>query len=303
MSLEKELEGVIASGDVSPSDSTDDVTDASAKADAISDGADDLDTQVGDDATDTDGADGDTPARPVENVRREVLRKLSESERRTQTQLEQLGDLIKTMLGGVTAAVGKKPAQTFDDLSLDELRGMRGQVPDDQKTAFESYFEDRRISEAITKKVTQVSEAEKYKAERTKSNQIAVDRYPQLGNRVSEMYKEVNRRLVALDENHRKYNPRIILNLADDVAGELGVTPRQTNRSRGATPPASVRGGKPVARQESGESVIASEAEYEAIAKRLAPALKRSTADPKTRKERILKRGQEYHQHLYGSKE
>jgi len=295
MSLEKELAGVIVSEIESPNN----LIDINSADEAVVGAADDQHSVTSDDAVTTKDSDDDkSTERPVENVRRELLRKQTESEQRIMAQVSQLGDMIKTTLGAISP--GKKPAQSLDDLTLDELRVMRGQVPEDKKAEFDAYFEDRRIEKSISEKVTRLDEESKYQTERDGANKLAVDKYPQLKDRYSELHQEVNRRLASLDQNRIKYNPRIILNLADDVAGELGIAPRYTNRARTITQPPSTRGTKPMKTEETEQTSLFSDEAFDTLSKRYAHTLK---GGRKFDKARIKERSKEYQKHLFGDKE
>jgi hypothetical protein len=260
MSLEEQLSGVIAAGIPAPEDTETDV-DLEQSADGVAGNEDDPSSDG--EPSDKEDAKGE---RTIENVRRELLRKQQEEARRTRQELAQLGDLIKSVLGATTPS--KKTVQSFDDYSLDELRGMRGQVPAEQLPQFDSIINKREIAETVNEKFSQMSEAEKYQRERERANKRAVEHYPQLKDRFSVLYTEVNRRLSTLDKNYIKYNPRIVLNLTEEVAGEMGIAPRQINRSRQISQPPSVDGKKP-ATGTAAESVIESDERLNVLAARL----------------------------------
>lgn len=262
--IEKELEGVTAPEIESPSDLTDDAV------------------QVEESVAAEPASEEAPKGRTVENVRGELLRKQAESEAKILAELARLA----TSLTGKTQTANAQP-QTFDDMTVEQLRAFRPNVPAERKQDFEDYFAERVLNERVEKKLNQHVEAEKYKTERQRANQLAVDRYPDLVNSASPLRAEVNRRLMALDQNYIKYNPRIVLNITEDVASTLGLTPRVVKGSRTVSQPSSTRGSKPAPNAET--QGILSDEEYDKIARRLQHAKKGGF-----NKERVMARAAEY---------
>jgi hypothetical protein len=206
-----------------------------------------------------------------------------EEENRVTRQL--LADVVQLLKNQSAATQSKKP-ETLDDLPLDQLETQRGQVPEEKRGEFDAYLTRRRIDEGIKSGLSKVQEEQKYATERKQAAQRAVDLYPQLMVRGTELYNEVNRRLASADPNARKYNPRILLNLAEDVADELGIAPRKvTPRLQSPKAPSSFRGEKPVANVEEPTAP-----NFDELARKLAPAMKGRKFD----KARIAKRTAEY---------
>lgn len=293
MSLEKELEGVTTPEIDSPDDLIDD-TDIDSDDSEVS--GDDATAAGSEEGTDDESGTQKKQGRTIENVRGELLRKLREENETTRRLLNQV---LQTIQSAPVPTQSKKP-ETLDDLPVETLESQRGQVPEDKRAEFDSYLIKRRIDEGIRNGLTAVQEEQKYGDERRRANQIAVDRYPELSNRGSQFYAEVNRRLAALDPNHRKYNPRIVLNLAEDVASEQGIQPRKvTPRFRSTGAPSSVRSDKPASSKEAAPNVIGGDKEYDEIAEKLKHAMKGRPFN----KERIMKRAAEYRQTLRLPKE
>ncbi len=281
MSLEKELAGVTADAIDSPDDSMDDAADDSAEVVAGSE-----DVEPGDDAVDEDG---EKASRSPENVRRELLRKQAESERRIRQEISQIGELVKAALGA--APQSQKPVQTWDDVPLEQMRAYRGQVPEENRAEFDAILTRREIAETVKSQFSAMTEAEKYQREREQANKRAVDNYPQLKDPASPLYAEVNRRLLSTDKNVLKFNTRIVLNLADEVAGEMGIKPRHINKSRIVPQPASVSGKKPT-RESTSDSVIPSAERLDQLAKKLLSGSK--VKFDEAAKKRIAERGVAY---------
>lgn len=287
--LEKELQGVTNIADDSPADGND-----NQEVEEILEPGDEID-EAGDEDAAEDVESEAKPDRSIKNVRGELLRKQTEAERRILSQMDQrfaqILDLFKTF--GATSQ-SKKPAQTFDDLSIQELEAMKGQVPDEQKEAFSEYLISRKVDAKISQSVSKVQEDAKYSAERTRANTIAVQRYPDLRNRTTQLFMEVDRRLRAASPEQIKYNPRIVMNIADDVAAELGVAPKQTSQARRMTTRPKDGDNKPVQRNE--ESGV-NDAELNDIAKKLAPAMKGKSFNMK----RVKERTKEYNKYFGGN--
>lgn len=243
MSLEKELEGVTAPDVESP----DDVTTDDQLEDELEGGAGGEDDASGDD-DDLEEEGGEKKSRSPENVRRELLRKQSESEQKLMNffnqQFNQLSNLVQTMVGGKSD--GQKPgAVDINSMSSDQLMGLRDQVPEEKRAEFDALVIEKKVDEKIATRFSQHQEEEKYKKERTRANQLAVERFPQLLDGTSALALEVDRRLRSMDNNYKRYNTRIVLNTAEDVASELGLKPRHTERARRLTRPASIDATKP----------------------------------------------------------
>jgi len=277
MSLDKELAGVTAPEIDSPDDLHDD---AVLDTNTVDDGADDVSSA---DPTKVQ------PERTLENVRRELLRKQEKQEQKqaeTAALLAQIASTVATIAS--TKPVSEKTGRTLDDMSLEELRILKAQVPEEKKAEFDEYYEDRKITDRVNLKLNQYSESEKHDAERKRANQLAVDRYPQLMDRVSQLRLEVNRRLDGLDQNFIRYNPRIVLNITDDVAQDMGITPRVIKGTRSVSQPSSTRRSeKPTNTSEASD--VLSDAEYEKISAKLKHA-KKGGFD----KARVMARAAEY---------
>ncbi len=286
MSLENELEGVTKPVIESPDDHS-----ATPDLDPTVDGGP---GETNESAESAGASAPEAQGRSLENVRGELLRKLEKSEQSTRELLAEnarlLGQMMQMIQTGPAATQSKKP-ESLDDISLSELESQRGQVPEEKRAEFDSYLIRRRIDEGIKTGITKVQEESKYADERRKANQLAVDRFPQLSNRGSELYAEVNRRLSTLDPNFRKYNPRIVLNLTEDIASELGIAPRKVSaRPRITNGPSSIRSdSKPAPHTEQGSSVLGDE-EFAKIAKRLGHAMKGRKFD----KAKIMKNTEAY---------
>lgn len=280
MSLEQELSGVISHVDSAPEVDTTDETGATP---AVADNADAL--------TSDDASDGATSERPVENVRRELLRKQDESERRIREEISRMANLVQATLGALQT--GKKSEQPSpSDYTVAQLESMRGQVPEGQLAAFDQLIAEKRIAETVDAKIAQRLQADKYEHERNQMNRRAMERYPQLTDKMSPLYQEVNRRLVALDKDTIRYNSRIVLNLTEDVAGELGIAPRLINKSRQVPKTDSLASRKP-ADMSPADSVISSDTEFAELARKFGQGkVKFDEAALK----RIRERGVEYKQ-------
>ncbi len=278
MSLEKELEGVTAPEIESPVDLTDDGEDDGVLAP----------TPDGGKVPDVKSDD-----RPVQNVRGELLRKQSESEQRILAQLTQLANTVASLANKPTSvASGEK---TLDEMSVDELKALKAKVvgnpdiPAEKKAEFEEYYTDRKVADRVNSTLNKFQESEKVGSERKRANQLAVDRYPQLLDRTSEMRLEVTKRLDAMDQNYHKYNPRIVLNIAEDVAGDLGVAPRTVKGARGGSAPSSVNRSQKPTTSKAVEGTM-TEAEYNKIAEKLRHAAPKGGF----KKDRVLQRSAEY---------
>jgi hypothetical protein len=299
-SLFDELKGVTADVGASP-DANDDPNAAPVTEPEGAEGAGDPEDQPVDDPAKA-GKDG----RPIENVRRELLRKQHESEERVLERIGDVVELVKSLVGTGTSE-GKKSAQApsaatgLDGMTVEQLRAVRGQVPAEQKDAFESYLTERTIAETVDRRMRGVQEEQKFVVERKNATQRAVRAYPDLTKPGSVLAREVDRRLQATDENQVKYNPRIVLNLAEDVASEMGIHPQRSAGTRRVPEFDAGSAGKPVRKatnaSDNEPNVIASDTEFENIASRLKHALRGGKSFDK---DSVMKRGKEYGKFFQG---
>lgn len=201
----------------------------------------------GDGDGDEDGKDG---GRTIENVYRELSRKQSKLEERLVDMLAENQRLLAESITGRSREPERKTGNTLDDMSVSELETFRAQVAEnnpDRLAEYDAYLNQRRVDHRVNERIQQFETKSQLEARRREANQVAVDRYPELGRRNSEFWRAVNSRLEELGESYVHTNPRAVLDAANDVAAERGVTPNTVRqRVRGSVGSRRSGGGAPV---------------------------------------------------------
>ncbi len=193
----------------------------------------------------------------------------------------------------------KKTGNTLDNMSIPELEAGRASVQadhPDKLAEYDAYLNQRRVDEQVNSRMSAWEQRQQQDQLRSRAQQDALRRYPELADRSSEFYSAVNGRLNELGEGYVNANPRAVLDAANDVAAEMGVSPRQAGRAaqmRGRV--AGKANANPKPNEEPKEEGGMSDAEMDAIAKRLGGALpKGKEFDRKALRER----GQFYRDNL-----
>lgn len=199
--------------------------------------------------------DDDKGERTLDNVRGELVRKLEDSEKRSDTKLDAILTRMDNMQGDIAGrnqAPPDKPASTpggnpLDSYSVDQLQLalVNEQVDEPTKQSINAYLpvrvardEARRIGEE--NRLTDVAARTRQEA-----NQAAVDRYPDLVNPATQLHKEVNRILLA--RGSQTQNPTAVLDAANEAAARLGFEMKAPSRQpRVPQTPAGVNNQAPV---------------------------------------------------------
>ena len=234
----------------------------------------DEDLETNEPIEDADDGDGDGPGEPkdrsAENYYREVIRKSEEREERMLSMMEKLADTPTP----VRSEPVKKSGDSLDDRSIDELDGLRDQVPEDRRAAFDSYLNKRRVTEEVETRMSDLEHRTEVRTARQGAGQEAVNRYPDLADPGSDFAKKVNAKLRTLGRTYIDSNPRAIVDVANEVAISEG---RQFRSNSGRRPKGSQanRSSTPVDNESRGSKgkQFQSTEETAAIAERLSRAL------------------------------
>jgi hypothetical protein len=196
---------------------TNDSTDGAATADHSTD-----DAQADSGAVD-DGKTKDS--RSIDNVRGEILRKFGDFQAEVRGTLAE----IKGQLSTSAPASSAKPSSLQDQLNqytADQLEQLRSTLPEDQRSAIDPYIQRKRVKEEVDQRFSAFTESYQTKSERDRFNSMAVARYPDLYNLASDFAREVDARIKQQPESVTKNNPRLVLDIANDVAIERGMKPQ-----------------------------------------------------------------------------
>ena len=223
---------------------------------------------VTDDVDDGNGSEDQKGDRSSENYYRELIRKSEEREERMLHMMERLAESSAAPPPPV-----KKSGDSLDDRSIEELDGLRDQVPEDRRAAFDSYLNKRRVTEEVETRMTDLERRTEVRTARQGAGQEAVNRYPDLADPGSDFAKKVNAKLRTLGRPYIDANPRAIVDVANEVAISEG---RQFRSAPGRRPKGSQanRSSTPVDNESRGsKGKFQSTEETAEIAKRLSRAL------------------------------
>jgi len=224
--------------------------------------------------TDVEAGEDDSKGRTIENSHRELSRKQDEFQAKiTKMFLDSQEKLVEALR---PREPEKKTGNTLDDMSVSELDTLRVQVAEanpDKLSEFDSYLNQRKSSVLVESKMADWESRQAKEQLRGDAQREALRRYHVLSDRSSDFYQAVNEHLNGLGADYVKSNPRAVLDAANDVAAQMGVSPSQVRNSaairgrianKGNSGPAA---GAPSADDSKGR------ADREAIAKRLRGAL------------------------------
>jgi hypothetical protein len=194
------------------------------------------DADDGDDGESSEGGQG----RPAENYYRELIRKSEEREERMLQMMERIADSS----AAVRSEPVKKSGDSLDDRSVEELEGLRDQVPEDRRSAFDAYLNKRRVTEEVESRMSALEQRTEVRTARQGAGQEAVNRYPDLADPTSDFAKKVNAKLRTLGRQYIDANPRAIVDVANEVAitegrqfrSQPGRRPKGSQANRSSTP-------------------------------------------------------------------
>jgi hypothetical protein len=242
--------------------------------------------------------EGEKPGRTIENVYRELSRKNEEFQSQMMSQFmdvqRQLVEALKTK------SEPEKKTGTLDDMSITELEQLRVQVAQqnpDKLAEFDTYLSERRVDQKVNSRMSEWERRQQSEQIRSKAQQDALRRYPELATQGSPFYAAVNKRLNELGESYVNANPRAVLDAANDVAAEMGMTPRQASKAAGMRGRVANKGNSNPRATQGGaeERPLVSDSEHEKIASRLQGALPKGK---KFDKKNLQERGKFYRDNL-----
>jgi len=239
--------------------------------------------------------EGDEPKeqskdRPDENYFREMIRKGEEREERMIALMERM-----TEARAADPQPVKQSGNGLDDRSVEELKGLRDQVPDEKKAAFDTYLNERIVRDEIDKRMQDFEHRTQARTARERYGQEAVNRYPQLADSTSDFAKKVNAKLKTLGKAYIDSNPRAIVDVANEVAISTG-TAWRGNETQGRRPrqtPTGKKGSAPVQNSKSKDGGFMSEDRAKEIAAKLSRGL---PSGKKFDVDKIRERANEYDQ-------
>lgn len=211
--------------------------------------------------------------RTIENVRGELLRKLDQFQTNMMNQTTQFAEKfgrLESMLEGKGTPKPNTNADSLDNYSVQQLENHRSTIAEENKAAFEAYLTDRKVHEGVAEQLSAFKSQQLLDQERSKYGNIAAARFPEITDSASKFAMAVDAEIRSMDESQVLSNPRIVLDVANEIAHAQGLKPQARRAVQGITRPAPV--GTSPANTEKPSGLLTSE-EREAIAARLKYAL------------------------------
>lgn len=236
--------------------------------------------------TEKSGEKPDDPSRGMDELRGELLRKQEKGFKEMQRE-------FRTMAQDLASALKPQPQRNPNDPStftVPELKGLRAQVSDEQRTELEDLITKRVLQDALDQQAEELTQNHERKAAHEKAGQIAVDRYPELEDEDSEFAQKVETKLAQLGETYVKANPNAVLDVANEVAILSGAKPTVRRAVQNVTQPARKKNSAPVENETDSGIPELSDEDYAEIEKKL----KHAMPDKKFDKEKIKKEYQGY---------
>lgn len=182
---------------------------------------------AGDPGSTGEGEDGKS-GRTVDNVRGELIRKMEREREYFRGHISSLEAKIDQLSGLLQNSPQSAPPQggnQLDAMTVDQLKAMRDQVPEEQRPAFDQYLADRKLEEAAERKFKALYDRRSYETREQEANREAASRWPELRDPTSDFYAITSQ---ILDEygSNAETNPRAVLDAANEAGLRLGLTPK-----------------------------------------------------------------------------
>lgn len=230
-----------------------------------------LDAPVSDDpgtgAGDLPADDKKQTGRGVDEVRGELLRKMDRNQSDIAERLARLeGMLEKRQQPDVPTP---SDSITIENATSAQLEALRPQIPADKRDAFEQLVRQRREEERVDARFAANWDRRHTEQQRKDSVRVAHERYPELRNESSRLYKMTNKVLDEYGDRRVNSDPGIVLAAANEAAARLGIVATVTTRRSLGTAP----GGTGNPRSDDAPQETLSKAKANELAAKLANAL------------------------------
>ena len=226
--------------------------------------------------------DDDDPSkgRTIDNVYGELSRK---QEKFQSDMMSQMGNLVRDVTEKLNSPpAGQQGPRTVDDYSIAELTAYRDGLPaeDQQRPNLDSLIADKIVNEKVRQQVQEITGYDRLEAERGRAILQATERYPDLADEGSAFWGKVDSKIRSMSADYVNSNPRVVLDVANEVAIAEGVSPnRERTLVRVPGKPSANRadGSRPAPKDETKLKMTKDEAMK--IAKKLENALGRKFTD------------------------
>lgn len=248
------------------------------------------------------GGDDKSGGRGPDELRGEFDRRLKESDSKMDTGFARIEGMIAGMGQQQNTQPQGQVGNDLDSMSSAALEALRTGIPDDKLPAFEQLVAQKKSDERADARFNQNWTNQQTQQTRKESNAQAYQRYPELHDEASPLYRETNK---VLDEMGGivEHDPRSVLNASNEAATRLGVKPRSgamygAPSTRNHAP---VGGRSAPAPDGSDGGIVMTNERAQEIGSRLAGALPSGKKFTTEQLKGIRERHSEYkkHQHLF----
>lgn len=224
--------------------------------------------------------ENESNSRTIDNVYGELTRKQNDFQEKI---LGEIGRLVSQVsdLASVKPA-GPQGPKTLEDYSSAELTAYRDKLPaeDPQRENLSSAIANAIVNEKVQVAVNDITGRDRLQSQREAAVTEAIERYEDLADETSSFYQKVDAKVKSLDPNYVAANPRVVMDVANEVAIAAGINPtkaRQVLRVPGKLSASKREGAAPA--PENDDELLMSEKEARKIATSLKGALGRELTD------------------------
>jgi hypothetical protein len=177
--------------------------------------------------------DGKGKDRTPDEIRGELLRKqekaMADLKQEQQDFMGSILDKFNDIAGKLSQPSPQQPGvqKKIEEYTADELKTFRGKVPEGESAELEFRIQLAEQEERLEKKFQVQTNQQRLRDDRDKFNAMAVERYPDLKKKGSDFARAVQRHLDSIDSQLVTNHPRSILDAANAVAIESGVSPKR----------------------------------------------------------------------------
>ena len=169
-------------------------------------------------------SEGKKSERSIDNVRGELLRKMEGDNASLKQELAKVTGMLEGMQAAPSAPSAAGP-RTIDNMSAQELEGLKASATADQLPELERLIQSRYVSEQVKAGIQQELGSRDFADQRRSSNEQAYSRFPELHNTTGAFYKETNKVLGEMGKTADS-SPRAVLDAANEAGVRLGLSPK-----------------------------------------------------------------------------
>ena len=179
--------------------------------------------------------------RTADNVRGELLRKMSKQDQLLHSLSDQVTQLNSALRAVPAQTAQPQPANktSLDDYTIDELSTARAEVPAEKLAEFDLYVNKRVTKDTIQREMSTFRTSHDFDVKQQTYAQQAADRFPDIKDETSDFARAVQKKLNDVPDAVLTSDPKLILHLANEVALDSDIKPTRRRTVKGLEKPAS----------------------------------------------------------------